>query len=121
LSDDDESLGGCPGPAALEVFANGGNGGNGTMHCPAGYEHCLTHHCRARYGKFKVSVSCKNGGNVHSFVGVDKTLKNCARYVGGATTGEESCNFIRDKEFCGDDPKYYCRYCDTDLCNNEDE
>jgi hypothetical protein len=53
--------------------------------------------------------------------GVDKTIKSCAKYPDGITTPEAACNYIRDKEFCGDDPKYYCRYCDTDLCNNEPE
>jgi hypothetical protein len=55
------------------------------------------------------------------FAGEDKMIKTCARYQPGTSTAEEACNYYRDKEFCGDDPKYYCRYCDTDLCNNEPE
>jgi hypothetical protein len=58
VSEDDSLLGG---PAAFQVFAKGGKGGNGIMNCPAHYQHCLTLHCRGRYGKFNVSVSCKNG------------------------------------------------------------
>jgi hypothetical protein len=43
--------------------------------------------------------------------------KYCAALPGGAKTPAEACAYLRTH--CGDDPKFYCHYCQTDKCNNE--
>jgi hypothetical protein len=44
-------------------------------------------------------------------------LNYCAPLPGNLKTPAEACEFFR--WLCGDDPKFHCRYCQTDKCNNE--
>jgi hypothetical protein len=53
--------------------------------------------------------------NLFSLTG-DIMIKGCAELPGG--TPEQVCNSIRKK--CGDDPKFHCRYCQTDKCNTDE-
>jgi hypothetical protein len=48
-------------------------------------------------------------------------LKTCGRFPGGTTTAKAACNYWRQEKVCGHDPKFYCRYCDTDKCNKDGE
>jgi hypothetical protein len=102
------------------VYVGMPENGNRTIYCPDEYPHCITLHCQKHYGKFYAPAPLQQKGKNVPIIAGDKTVKSCGKFPGGTTTGEEACKYLRhDKVWCGHDPKFYCRYCDTDLCNKD--
>jgi hypothetical protein len=96
--------------------------GNGTETCPADLPYCMSLHCEGFFGEkflnkvpFAHAILIKMPHLNLFFSGSHGMEKGCMKV--DELTPEIWCNFFT--VLCRQDPKFYCRICQGDKCNDE--